>query len=192
MATKYALSAENRARTGSGKINQLRREGWVPAVVYGKEFGTSNIKINAKEFATLLAGSASEHILVNLSIEGKNVLALIQDVVHNAISGKIIHADFLAVSENKEIHSLVPVALVGEAAGVKQGGLLDLAMHEIEVRCLAKDLPDVIEIDVTDLAVGQVLHISEVKYPAGVRPVLAGENVVISIAETAALQSENS
>lgn len=192
MATSHTLKAEQRTITGTGKLNQLRVEGWVPAVIYSADSTPMNIQVNAKEFATMLANSTSEHFLVNLEIASVgSKLVLLKDVQHNALSLTHVHADFQEISENTQIHATVPVRIKGEAAGVKLGGNLNHLIHDLEVRCLSKDLPDVIEVDVTSLGVAETITVKELPIAAGVVPTLGGDVIVCIVAETAASKSLN-
>ncbi|HEY8961416.1 MAG TPA: 50S ribosomal protein L25 [Luteolibacter sp.] len=179
MATKQSLKAAPRARTGSGRLNQMRREGWLPSVIYGRKADNKNLKVDAKAFAELLAHSTSDNILINLDIEGEGTrLAFLQAIQHDAISGAALHADFLAIDENTEITAHIPVHLNGEAAGVKAGGVVEQYVHTLEIVCLPNDLPDTIEVDISALALGASLHISELGLPKGVKPTHAGDVVV--------------
>lgn len=181
MAKAKSLQADTRARTGSGVLNQMRREGWTPAVLYGGGAEATNLKVDAKTFSDLLAHSASENILVDLDIKGDSRLALIQDVQHDPLSGKILHADFFAVNDDTQITATIPVVLTGEARGVKNGGLLDQMIHDLEITCVPKDLPDAIKTDVTELRVGQSLTIGQLGLPEGVESVLPHDILVASI-----------
>jgi large subunit ribosomal protein L25 len=111
MATKQTIKAAPRARTGSGRLNQMRREGWLPAVVYGRKAENQNLKVNAKGFAELLAHSTSENILINLEIEGVGTsLAFLQAIQHDPLSGSVLHADFLAVTSSVKRSASRPAA----------------------------------------------------------------------------------
>jgi len=179
MATKQSLKAAPRARTGSGRLNQMRREGWLPSVIYGRKADNKNLKVDAKAFAELLAHSTSDNILINLDIEGEGTrLAFLQAIQHDAISGAALHADFLAIDDNTEITAHIPVHLNGEAVGVKSGGVVEQYVHTLEIVCLPNDLPDTIEVDISGLELGASLHISELGLPKGVKPTHAGEVVV--------------
>ena len=183
MSQRSTLQVAPRKRSGTGALKRLRREGLVPAVVYGKKFDNINLKVNAKEIRDLLAHSTSENILVDLKIEGAgSQLALIQDVTHNPLSGNIVHIDFHAIKEDEKIHARVPVRLTGESAGVKLGGLLEHQIHTLEISCLPKDLPEAITYDVSHLNTGDFVHIRELPFPDGVQPKLSGDVIVIHIA----------
>jgi len=186
MSKAQALTAHTRKRSGSGALNSLRREGLIPGVVYGKTESSFNVRLNRREVENVLHKSASEQILVNLTIEdlGQTKLALIQDVQHNPLSGHIIHLDFHAIREDEIIHASVPLELVGDPVGVKSGGgLLEHLFHSLEIKCLPKDLPDVIQADVTGLELNQSLHLRDVKMPEGVKPVADGSVIVALVSE---------
>jgi large subunit ribosomal protein L25 len=179
MATKQSLKAAPRARTGSGRLNQMRKEGWLPSVIYGRGIENQNLKVDAKTFAEVLARASSDNIIVNLEIEGSGTrLAFLQAIQHDALAGSALHADFLAIDENTPITAHVPVRLTGEPAGVKAGGVIEQYVHTLELVCLPNDLPDTIEVDVTSLALGASLHISELGLAEGVKPTHAGDVVV--------------
>ncbi len=193
MADQINLKAEKREAVGSAAVGRLRRAGLIPGVVYGASQDNYAVQINSKAFEDILRHSASEQILVNLQIEGakeSDKLALIQAVQHNSISGKILHVDFNAVSEENEIHARVPVELTGEAIGIKQGGILDTLLHDIEVHCLPKHLPSVLSFDVSDLDIGDSLSIGSAEFPEGVAATLDSSVLIAIVNETRAALSE--
>jgi len=191
MATKQSLKAAPRARTGSGRLNQMRREGWIPSVIYGRGTESKNLKVDTKIFNELLAHSSSENILINLDIEGEGTrLAFLQSIQHDPLSGAAVHADFLAIDEKTAITAHIPVHLNGEAVGVKAGGLLEQYIHALEITCLPNDLPDTIEIDVTALGEGASLHIGDIELPKGVRATHADDVVIAHLGKPAAAVSE--
>ena len=191
MAKQTSLKAEPRARTGSGRLNQMRREGWVPSVIYGRGTENRNLKVDAKTFSELLAHSSSENILVNIDIEGESSrLAFLQSIQHDPLSGKVLHADFRAIDDKTPITAHIPTHLNGESAGVKAGGMVEQYVHAIEITCLPNDLPESIEVDISHLEVGDSLHLGDIKYPAGVKPTHALDVVVAHIGKPAAAISE--
>lgn len=191
MAKKITLKAAPRLRSGSGKLKQMRREGWLPSVVYGRGVENENLKVDAKTFSELMAHSASDSILINLDVEGEGVRSVfLKTIQHDPLTGKALHVDFLAVNDKTEITANIPVHLNGEAKGVKAGGILEQYAHTIEVVCLPKDLPDVIEKDITHLNEGDSLHIGELALPDGVKATHADDVVVAHIGTPAALVSE--
>ena len=182
MAKKTSLKAATRARTGSGRLNQMRREGWLPSVIYGRGVENKNLKVDAKSFSELLARSSSDNVIINLEIEGEGTsMAFLQAIQHDPLSGIPVHADFLAIDEKTEITAHIPAHLNGEAPGVKAGGVIEQYVHAIEITCLPDDLPETLEIDISGLELGGSLHLGEIKYPNGVRPTHAAEVVVVHI-----------
>jgi large subunit ribosomal protein L25 len=191
MATKTTLKAATRLRSGSGKLKQMRREGWLPSVVYGRGVVNENLKVDAKTFAELLAHSSSDNILINLDIEGEGSRSVfLKTIQHDPLTGHALHVDFLAVDDKTEITANIPVHLIGEAKGVKAGGVLEQYAHTLEIICFPNDLPDSIEKDVTFLEEGQSLHIGEIELPKGVKATHAADVVVAHIGKPAALVSE--
>ena len=183
MADQVNLKAEKRDDMGSAAVGRLRRGGKVPGVVYGSTQDSYAVQIEANTIKEILRNSASQQILVNLQIEGAkeaNKLALIQDIQQHSISGEILHIDFNAVKEDSEIHARVPIELTGEPVGIKQGGILDTLLHDIEVHCLPKDLPATLQFDVSGLDIGDSLSIASAEFPEGVSASLEGE-VLIAI-----------
>ena len=184
MAKPQTLKADQRARTGSGVLKQMRREGFVPSVIYGGGTENQNVKVHAKTFRDMLNNAASDSILVNLDVEGAGTqLAFLQDVQHNALTKEILHVDFLAVSEKTSITANLPLELTGEPVGVQEGGLLEHMLHTIEVSCLPKDLPESISVDVSHLAIGEALHIGELTLPEGVTSTINSDVVVALVAK---------
>jgi large subunit ribosomal protein L25 len=184
MANILELNAQTRQRSGSASVRRMRKEGLVPAVIYGRKTGNSNIKVNTKTVSQLLRESASENVLVNLQIDGATTqLALIQEVQHDHLKGGILHIDFHAVDMNESIHATVPIEVVGDAEGVKAGGQMDIMLHQIEVFCLPKDLPEKIVFDATHVGQGQGVHVKDLKLPEGVSVHLDGDVLILAITE---------
>ncbi|MBB07621.1 MAG: 50S ribosomal protein L25 [Roseibacillus sp.] len=191
MAKTHSLKAEDRKRTGSGVLKRMRREGFIPSVVYGTTSENRNVKVSAKGFREMLADSVSANVLVDLELDGgSHQLAFLKDLQHDPLSGNILHADFLAVDDNTEITAQIPVALTGEALGVKLGGQLEQMLYSIEIKCLPKDLPETIEGDVSNLDVGEMLNVGAMEWPEGVNPTLGEEVVVALVAKTRVALSE--
>ncbi len=191
MAKTTTLKAETRTRSGSGVLKQLRREGLLPSVIYGKDFENINLKIDAKTFRDLLAKSSSDSIVVNLEIDGKESrMAFLKDVQYDALTGTALHADFRAIDAKTTITASIPVVLHGTAAGVKAGGVVDQQVHSIEITCLPGDLPESIDIDIESLELGNSIHVGETKLPSGVTSTLNVDVVIVTIGKPAAAISE--
>jgi large subunit ribosomal protein L25 len=158
----------------------------VPAVIYGRQIQPQNLELNSKDLENLIHHSVSENLLVDLSISEDSRpkrLALVQEIQHHPLSGQFLHVDLHEVSETEKVTVMVPVETIGEAAGVKTGGgVLEHVLFKIKVRSLPKDLPEVIEVDVTNLEIGQSVHIGDIKPPPEVE-ILGDKNIsVISVA----------
>jgi large subunit ribosomal protein L25 len=191
MSKTTTLKAAPRLRSGSGKLKQMRREGWLPSVVYGRGVENENLKVDAKTFSELLAHSSSDSILINLDVEGEGVRSVfLKTIQHDPLTGHALHVDFLAVDDKTEITANIPVHLTGVSKGVKAGGILEQYAHTLEITCFPKDLPESIEKDISDLDDGESLHIGDLSLPAGVKATHADEVVVAHIGKPAALVSE--
>jgi large subunit ribosomal protein L25 len=191
MSKTHSLKAEDRKRTGTGVLKLMRREGFIPSVIYGGGSENRNVKVGSKAFREVISQSASANILVTLELDGGgSQLAFVKDLQHDPISGNVLHADFLAVGDDTEITAQIPVTLTGEALGVKAGGQLEQLLYNIEIKCLPKDLPESLTADVTDLDVGSALHIGEVQWPEGAVPTLNDDVVVALVAKARVEQSE--
>ncbi len=179
------LKARLRQATGSSANKKLKRAGAVPAVLYGHG-NPENLQLSTHELAMILDNAIGEHFLVALDVEGERTArqAIVQDIQHHPVSGEVLHVDFMRVMMNEEITSTVPVESSGESVGVKsQGGNLEQSMHELEIECLPKDLPDRIKVDVSELKVGDSITVGDLKLPAGVRAVDDPEQPVFVVAE---------
>ena len=187
MAKQLKVKAQVRSTFGTSASRRMRRAGSVPANVYGKDLPALNLQLDKKEITRLLAHATSEHILVDLEIndDGKqtNRLALIQEVQHHPVRRDVTHVDFHAVKEDEKIHAAIPVEPYGEPDGVKNfGGVLEIAIHEVEVECLPKDLPDVIRIDVSPLGLNQSVHVRDIQLPEGVTAKISGDLTILTVA----------
>jgi large subunit ribosomal protein L25 len=193
MSKKTTLKAAPRLRSGSGKLKQMRREGWLPSVIYGRGVENVNLKVDAKTFSELLAHSSSDSILINLDVEGEGARSVfLKTIQHDPLTGHALHADFLAVNDKTEITANIPVNLVGESIGIKAGGILEQYAHTIEIVCFPKDLPEFFEKDISHLDDGDSLHISDLDLPEGVKATADEDVVVAHIGKPAALVSEES
>jgi len=173
MAKQVQLRAQMRNVTGKTQVKRLRAGGAVPGSVYGTHTKPYNITVNTRELGDVLHRATGENVLVDLQVEegGKtnNRLALIQEVQHHPFLDTILHVDFHEVLATEKLHTKVPVRPVGEPAGVKNGGgVLEYVMRELHVECLPKDLPELLEVNVESLEIGQSIHVKNVVPPAGV------------------------
>jgi large subunit ribosomal protein L25 len=186
MAKQVQLKVTTRTEQGRNPLKRLRTRDVIPGIVYGAINQPLRIAIATKELEKALHG-AGENVLVDLQVEegGKvnNRLALIQEVQHHPYKDIILHVDFHEVSATEKLRTSVPVRAVGEPAGVKTGGgVLEFVMRELRVECLPKDLPDVIEVNVEALEIGQSIHLAGIQPPAGVAWLDNKDQVVFIVA----------
>jgi len=181
-----SLTAYPRTLTGRLDVKKLRAQGRVPAVIYGGQAKPESLELVQIELENLIHHSVSENVLVDLKVEGSasaSRLALLQDVQHYALTGKVLHVDFHEVSATEMVTVTVPVETKGEAVGVKRdGGVLEHVLFKVKVKALPKDLPEIIEIDVTELAVGQTIHLGDLPKVEGVEYLGDAKISVISVA----------
>jgi large subunit ribosomal protein L25 len=177
-----ALKAYPRSQVQRAEVKKLRAAGRVPATIYGRQAAPQNLEVNSKEFADLLNHSVSENVLVDLTVEKdarSKRLALVQDIQHHPLDGKVLHVDFHEVAENEKVTVQVPLETAGEPVGVTTGGgVLEHILHKLKVRALPKDLPEHIVVDVTALEIGKSIHLSDVVPPAGVE-ILGDKHITV-------------
>jgi large subunit ribosomal protein L25 len=177
------LNAFARSVSGRAEVKKLRDAGRVPATIYGRQNKPENLELLAREMSDLIHHSASENILVDLAVDKSKRLALVQEVQHHPLSGKVLHVDFHEVNENEPVTVMVPVETTGEAVGVKTGGgVLEHVLFKLKVRSLPKNLPEQILIDVSALEVGKSIHIGEIKAPEGVEIIGSKTAPVVAVA----------
>src|SRR5687768_4634719 len=180
------LKAFPRTVSRRAGVKKLRDSGRVPAVIYGRQNKPQNLELNRVEIDSLIHHSATENVLVDLSVQDDaraKRLALVQDVQHHPLKGNVLHVDLREVAENEKVTILVPVEPKGEAVGVKTGGgVLEHVLFKIKVRALPKDLPEQIHVDVTSLEIGKSIHLGEIEAPSGVEFLGDKKVVVLSVA----------
>lgn len=178
-----ALSASPRSVLKRTAVKKIRKQGFVPAVIYGRIAQPRSLQIATKELETLIKHAHSENLLIDLKVEEKTHLALVQEIQHHPMTRKILHVDLHEVAEDEKVTITVAVDPVGEAIGVKaEAGTLEHVLHKIKVRALPRNLPEVIHVDVSHLKVGQAIHLGEIKLPEGVEALGKKETSVFSVA----------
>jgi len=193
MSDTLTLPAETRERAGKGASRALRREGRVPAVIYGGNEEPLAIHVEEKLLIKQLGTGHFFNSIVELEVGGKTVRTLPKDVAFHPVNDRPLHADFLRLSANATIHVNVPVIFANEEAspGLKRGGVLNIVRHELELICQADKIPDDIAIDVTGLDVGASIHISHVKLPEGSKSAITDRDFTIAtIVAPSGLRSE--
>ena len=193
MSDTLTLPAETRERAGKGASRALRREGRVPAVIYGGNEEPVAIHVEEKLLVKQLGTGHFFNSIVEVEVGGKTVRTLPKDVAFHPVNDRPIHADFLRLSANSTVHVDVPVVFINEEAspGLKRGGVLNIVRHELELVCQADKIPDDIQIDVTGLDVGASIHISHVALPAGAKSAITDRDFTIAtIVAPSGLRSE--
>lgn len=179
------VTVECQKRAEGSKPKALRRSGLIPAVLYGHNGAESiPLTVNAKTVETLLKKAAVNNTLIDLTVPeiSWSGQTLLKEVQTHPWRGYPYHLSFFAVAAHGDLDVKVPLTFTGEAAGVKQdGGLLDVVMNEIQVRCAPESIPDSIEIDVSNMQVGDALHVHELALPAGVTALAEPGQVVVSV-----------
>ncbi len=180
--TQYSLTASKREAVGTGKLNALRAQGFVPGVVYGTHLAAPiNVQIKASDVRALLTEVDSDSFLVNLSIDGEQHLALVKDVQRNFLTDATAHMDFQAVTPDTVVKTKVNVKLNGTPAGVAMGGVVHQIIHEMPVKCAVKDIPACIEADITPVKLNESIRLAQVTLPANVATPFNGTVVLASV-----------
>jgi len=180
---QFAMDARRREQHGTGPARAFRREGFVPGIVYGQGQEPISILLEARRLQAFLRHHGS---LINLTVDGQvaqdNLAVLLKETQRHPVSREVLSVDLQWVSMVEEVQLEVPVMVIGSAPGVaRDGGALDLAMHEIVVACLPGDIPQHIEIDVSGLEIGHSLHVSDITPPPGVTIITGADEAVVTI-----------
>ncbi|MBC7341995.1 MAG: 50S ribosomal protein L25/general stress protein Ctc [Clostridia bacterium] len=193
------LEAEERQITGKGPAGRLRRQGYVPGVLYGKEVGSLPIKVKARELEGML-GRAGETTLIKVKVvpgeaeakkaKPKEYTALIREIQRHPTKGVLSHVDLLQVSLREKIVVEVPVRLIGEPAGVKEGGILQHGLREVEIECLPADLPEHLEIDISALGIGDKVTVADLSAPDGVKILSDADSVLATVVAPRLVEAE--
>src|SRR6476619_4440093 len=193
MSEQLTLPAEARDRAGKGASRALRREGRVPAVVYGEKKEPLSIHVEEKLLSKMLSSGHFMNSVIMIDFEGKPHRTLPKAVDFHPVSSRPIHVDFLRIGEHTKVHVAVPLRFDNEDAspGLKRGGVLNPILHELEIVCDAASIPSEIHVALDGLEIGDSIHISAVKLPNGVTPSNAdAEFTVATIVAPSAMKAE--
>jgi large subunit ribosomal protein L25 len=182
MSDALTLPAEARERAGKGASRELRRQGRVPAVIYGGKEEPTPIHLEAKELVRQLGSGHFMNSIVMIDVGGKQVRTLPKDVALHPVTDRAVHVDFLRLAKDAKIQVAVPVVFVNEEAspGLKKGGVLNVVRHELELVCESDKIPGEIALDVTGLEVGDSIHISNVTLPEGAESAITDRDFTIA------------
>jgi len=184
---KIGMEVKKREALGKEASKKMRREGIVPAVIYGPTIDTTPLEIAFKDLSKILDVGGRENVLIDAKIEGIKKTALsktviIKDVQRDPVRGSIKHVDLLEVQMDKVIRVSVPIHITGEAKGVELGGILQHETRELEIECLPSDIPESIDVDVTDLDIGDSFHVSDLEVKENIKILVDGEHNIVSVA----------
>ncbi len=171
MAKQVKLKAELRTSVGRSAVRKLKARGIIPAVIYGGKDKAQPLQVAARDINTMMSHASGENVLVELEIAGEKSsrTALVQEVQHSPVGGDIRHVDFHAISMDETIQAEVPLEPIGTANGVKNfGGLLEQSLRALTIECLPRDLPDRITVDISQLNIGDSIHVRDIQLPSGV------------------------
>jgi large subunit ribosomal protein L25 len=177
------LIAKKRDMRGSSNARRLRKSGSLPGVVYGEGKEAAPVEIETHAFNQLLHHHASDTMITSISLEGKEMQVLVKEVQRHPTTGEVIHVDLTKIVAGQAINVDILLDLTGEAAGVKEGGVLEQVMHSIPVECLPKDLVESIEVDVSEMGIGDTLCVSDLNLGSVLKTQLEPDAIIATVAE---------
>ncbi|HYU56801.1 MAG TPA: 50S ribosomal protein L25 [Actinomycetota bacterium] len=184
------LETKPREGHGKGVARKIRARGAVPAVMYGRDTTPVHIEVDARDLFHVLHTEAGMNVLIDLRVNGERHLTLARDVQRDIVRGQFLHADFLKIAHDEKITVDVPIALTGESAGVKEGGVVEHHLWELRVECLPTDVPQSIEADISALAIGDALKVEDLKLPVSVTVLTPLEESVVAVVPPPILKLE--
>ena len=174
------LDVNKREKTGKEIAKKLRREGYIPAVLYGHK-GTQSVSVKESDFLNFFE-EVGEHSIISLNIDGgEKAEVIVKDFQLHPIKKNIMHVDFFEIEKGKLLKTEIPIRVEGTAKGVKKGGILEVFIRDIEIECLPKDIPDFILVNIEDFDVGDSLHIKDIKVEENITILDNSEQVIITI-----------
>lgn len=182
MADQNILTTEKRTERGSGPAGRLRREGKVPAIVYGLGTESLSVSVPARDLAHILTADTGANTLITLKVDGDSVLALARQIQRDPVRGSLEHVDFIRVRRDVAVTAEVPLHLMGEAAGAREGGVVDQQVFSVTVEAKPEDIPAALELDVSTLEIGDQRHVSDLDKPRGVTIMNDPEELVVAVA----------
>ncbi len=193
------LEVESRVETGKTQVKNIRRGGYIPAVIYGLGKKPGALKVSRHAFLQLMHQKHLENAIIKLQVKGDKQAShacMIRELQQDPVKGEVVHIDFNEISLTKAIKVNVPVVTTGESVGVKsEGGSLEHILWEVEIECLPTAIPKNIEVDISALKIGDSIHVKDMTFPEGLKVITDAEAVVIHIAapmkeEVAPLEGE--
>lgn len=165
---RMQVQAKLRTTSSKGQLKKLRSEGLVPGIVYGKNTDATAVAVDSKDIHTIVHSASGANTLVDLAVDGKTETVIIKELERDIfLQDRFTHVDFLQISLKDKLEVQVPVILIGEALGLKEGGIVQQALREVTLTCLPTEIPDQIELDISNLGLGETLTVGDLKVPAG-------------------------
>ena len=178
----YELKAETRERVGKGSSRELRRNGLIPAVIYGDKQAPVSIALSTKEVTMKIHAGGFMTTVATIDVNGEKIRVLPKDYQLDPVRDFTMHVDFLRVSKDSQVTVEVPVHFENEekSPGLKAGGVLNIVRHDVELNVSANDIPEFLTVDLSGLKVGDAIHISNIKLPKGATPVITDRDFTIA------------
>jgi len=177
------VSAARRPESGKGPSARLRREGKIPAIAYGRDLAATRLAVSPKDLLQVLGSEHGQNAVLELALDsGEKVTAMVRAYSYHPITRDLLHADFISVKMDQPIDVDVPFKCTGKSKGVIQGGILQQVYRRLPIRCLPADIPAFLEVDITELDVGDSLKLNQIKIPEGVKVRLPEDQTVVVIA----------
>ena len=176
------IEVQPREGLGKGAARALRRQGLIPGVVYGHNFGPIPVQVELEELKRLLHHESIESMLIRMKLNGREETVMIKEIQRHPVTYDILHVDFHRVSLTEEVTTRVPIELVGESIGVKEGGILEFLLRELEIRCLPTEIPEHIAIDISQMRIGDSLRVGDLKLKEGITVLDDPDTVIVLIA----------
>ena len=181
----FELAAKLRTTRGNSPARALRRDGNLPSVIYGPGKETVAISVSVYDMEQVIKKTKTLQVFVNLAIEGQGTRsAMLKELQRHPVSGNFIHADFYEVAMDRKINVMIPIVTVGQSKGVELGGMLQIIRHEVEAYCIPSNIPEVIEIDITDLDIGESVHVEDIQLEGDVELVHDVNFTVLTVLST--------
>ena len=179
------LEVHVREDAGKGPCRRYRQKGLIPAVFYGSQMETVSLTVDSLEFRKTLKGKGGENVLLNLTLADKKELgtqvAMIRDIQWDPVKQEAIHVDFQKIDLQEEVEVAVPIDLIGKAEGVKSGGILQQIERELEIRCLPLQIPNRIEVDVSNLEIGESIHVQDISLAKEIEVLSSPDKTIVTI-----------
>lgn len=175
------IRAEQRTCSTKGDLRNLRKAGQIPGIIYGKQLDSSaTVSVGERELLSLLQSQPNAVLEIDVPMQGKHSV-MISDIQRDSLNGKLLHVDFHQISMNELVKAFVRIEVAGDSTGVREGGIFQMIMHELELQCLPGNIPDMITVDISALEIGESLLVSDLQLPQGVETKADPQQVVLTI-----------